>query len=84
VDTGPPKEKEIIPLAILGLNDNFGWLQKRVSLFNKTNPDYTIEVIDYWHYDEETARKRFTIVKVYIQYEAGSTNEERSYLYLCD
>jgi len=23
-------------------------------------------------------------VKVYIQYEAGSTNEERSYLYLCD
>jgi len=62
VDTGPPKEKETVTLAILRLSNNFDWLQMRVALFNKTNPDYMIEIIDYWHFsDEEDARKRFII-----------------------
>jgi len=58
VDTEPPKLKETVTLAII--NGGY-WIKERVALFNKTNPDYMIEVIDYWYFDEEAAHKRFAV-----------------------
>jgi len=59
VDTGPPKEKETITLAVVCLGD---YLQNRVARFNRLHPDYTIEVINYSDdRDEKDALRQFTI-----------------------
>jgi len=62
-DTGPPKEKETVTMMVMQRSPNI-WLNERVALFNKTNPDYNIEVISYPYTDasdEEDARRRFII-----------------------
>jgi len=59
VDTGVPKEKEIVTLAVIDFN---WWLKERVALFNRTNPDYMIVVNDYMEgRDEKDAIRQFTI-----------------------
>ena len=59
VETKPPKEKEIVTLAVIELNTR---IKERVTLFNKTNPDYTIEIIDYLDgRDEIDAIRQFII-----------------------
>jgi len=65
VDTGPPKEKEIVTIMVMEsqqrpAND----LRKSVTLFNKLSPDYHVEVRAYPYTDSsdvDDARKRFTI-----------------------
>jgi len=62
IDTEPPKEKQIITLSVLGFSDRSSWLKTWVSLFNKTNTDYKIEVIDYMNaWDEKDGVRQFTI-----------------------
>ena len=64
-DAGTPKIKEVVTLAI----PEFGFMQTSLQLyiaeFNKTNPDYTIEVISYGDdndtYLDEDALRRFSI-----------------------
>jgi len=62
IDTGPPKEKETITLAVIKYGSYF---KDRVNLFNRTNPDYKIEVIEYMDVmsdrDEKDAIRQFTI-----------------------
>jgi len=59
VDTGPPKEKETITLAVVYFGD---YLKNRINRFNRTNPDYKIEVINYMDgRDEKDAVRQFTI-----------------------
>jgi len=63
------KEKEIVTLAIPRFGNNEAWLNLYISAFNKSNPDYTIEVISYsednnsgtWSTFEENAIRRFNI-----------------------
>jgi len=59
VDTEPPKEKETVTLAVIELGNR---LKDRVALFNRTNPDYTIDVIEYINdRDEKDATRQFII-----------------------
>ena len=59
VDTGPPKEKETITLAVVYFGD---FIKTRVNRFNMSNPDYRIEVINYLDgRDEKDAIRQFTI-----------------------
>jgi len=65
INTDPSKEKETVTIMIMetemGRRD---WLKERVALFNKTNPDYNVEVRTYTFTDSsdvEDARRRFNI-----------------------
>jgi len=64
-ETGIHKVKEVVTLAIPEFGFSETWLQLYITDFNRTNPDYTIEVVSYmdnFSNDEyEDALKRFNI-----------------------
>ena len=65
-DSGVPKIKEVVTLAIPDNNAHQSGLRSYIAEFNKTNPDYLIEIISYddgnsgWQWDEDAVR-RFSI-----------------------
>jgi len=65
VETGPPKEKETVTIMIMEMESQpRDWLRERVALFNKSNPNYNVEVRTYTFTDAndvEDARRRFII-----------------------